>query len=462
MAVFMQRSLRLRSLLVGLSSLLLGLCFAASALAGPRIVQGALSHGFPEVGLLMRGASSDTRSVACSGTMIGCRTFLTAAHCVCLGQDDGADCQPPTAPDPARYHVFLQHGAEAFYPVSEIVVHPDYEFPQADLAVLTLARPVTGVTPARLSSGGETLGQAGTIVGFGLIGGNGPDIYGIKREGSVQTRSCKELEDDEAICWDFSGEGSNTCNGDSGGPLYFGSGAARRLAGVTSGGDALDCLSPDHSHDVNLFKYRPWILAQSSEVEGFTHCGAGPTAASDQAPIQSAAGELTVEQNAADHSFAVPENTAELRIGFNGREGERADFSFFVRQGQPATEELFDCAHQMARQSGVCVFEDPLPGPWYLAVQSFRGTGEYQFTAVTRAAVAACGDPSGDGKANASDALEALRAAVGQTACDISVCDVDGSGRVTASDALLVLRAAVGQVTGLSCPPSPLVCRGDC
>jgi hypothetical protein len=46
-----------------------------------------------------------------------------------------------------------------------------------------------------------------------------------------------------------------------------------------------------------------------------------------------------------------------------------------------------------------------------------------------------------------------LRSAVGTSACDDCVCDVNGSGGVTASDALAVLRAAVGDVGGLGCPP---------
>ena len=64
-----------------------------------------------------------------------------------------------------------------------------------------------------------------------------------------------------------------------------------------------------------------------------------------------------------------------------------------------------------------------------------------------------CGQPLSTGRDPlASDALQVLRAAVGQQECRVCVCDVDGSGSVKASDALLTLRLAVGQNASLSCP----------
>lgn len=56
-----------------------------------------------------------------------------------------------------------------------------------------------------------------------------------------------------------------------------------------------------------------------------------------------------------------------------------------------------------------------------------------------------CGDGDGNGKVLASDALLALRTAVGSGGCASCLCDVDSSGQVSASDALAILRKAVGQ-----------------
>lgn len=65
---------------------------------------------------------------------------------------------------------------------------------------------------------------------------------------------------------------------------------------------------------------------------------------------------------------------------------------------------------------------------------------------------ATCGDPTGDGVVQASDALLVLRAAVRLAFCELLYCDVDHSGRIAASDALLVLHTAVASQTELSCP----------
>jgi cysteine-rich repeat protein len=55
-----------------------------------------------------------------------------------------------------------------------------------------------------------------------------------------------------------------------------------------------------------------------------------------------------------------------------------------------------------------------------------------------------CGDPTGDGRTTASDALFALNVAVGLQTCSPCACDVDRSSTVSASDALRLLNFAVG------------------
>lgn len=60
--------------------------------AYPRIVNGLTTHAYAAVGALLRGdltaptehlpITADTATPYCSGTLIGCRTFLTAAHCL--------------------------------------------------------------------------------------------------------------------------------------------------------------------------------------------------------------------------------------------------------------------------------------------------------------------------------------------------------------------------------------------
>jgi hypothetical protein len=73
-------------------------------------------------------------------------------------------------------------------------------------------------------------------------------------------------------------------------------------------------------------------------------------------------------------------------------------------------------------------------------------------TTTTTLPITICGDVNEDGTITASDALAVLRAGVGSTDCDPSVCDYDGSGKVTVTDALAVLRAAIGDAGNGNCP----------
>jgi hypothetical protein len=61
-------------------------------------------------------------------------------------------------------------------------------------------------------------------------------------------------------------------------------------------------------------------------------------------------------------------------------------------------------------------------------------------------------DGSLGGTVTATDALLALKAAVGTATCNPCRCDVDDSGSLSASDALRILQAAVGLDSALTCP----------
>ncbi len=62
-----------------------------------------------------------------------------------------------------------------------------------------------------------------------------------------------------------------------------------------------------------------------------------------------------------------------------------------------------------------------------------------------------CGDATFDGIVTATDALAALRTAVGTLSCSLCVCDADGSGVITATDALIILQTGVGLDTDPNC-----------
>lgn len=62
-----------------------------------------------------------------------------------------------------------------------------------------------------------------------------------------------------------------------------------------------------------------------------------------------------------------------------------------------------------------------------------------------------CGDIDGNGRITASDALAALRTAIGLATCELCNCDINGNGVVGATDAFAILNVAVGNNVELQC-----------
>lgn len=360
----------------------------------PRIVNGIQTSRFPSTGALLSGDDPQAAVGLCSGVMIGCDTFLTAAHCVCDPNFfTGTDCQEGgfAAPLPSVFLVFLQHAG--FFRIARIAVHPDFDFPVADVAVLKLEQSVSGVAPTPLTGANTPArGTTGIISGFGVTDRRAND-YGIKRVGEVSLAACPQLPEldlSASVCWTFAdplgppGTDSNTCSGDSGGPLFvrnndFGT---FTVAGVTSGGIQDNCMPRDRSYDANLFLYRDWIIAQSGADIHHTACGRLPQVGDTGTRIFTASGELTTDVRQARHRFTVPPNTARLRIAMNAVDNGVSDFDLYVKAGRQPTTTDFDCRRNGSGQFAFCQFVQPAAGPWHILVQHFAGVGLYQITGV--------------------------------------------------------------------------------
>ena len=175
----------------------------------PDIMNGLVTSDYPAVGVILQGPSKEDNYQFCTGTLIGCNTFLTAAHCLCA---NNAFCDDH---DVSTGWVYFPNGG--IYGVSAVDVHPDFLFPVADVAIVTLSEPVTGITPAKINDVGPVLpGTRGTIVGYGL---SDLDYWlqGVKRSGKVTTAAGSNgIPDEASLSWDSvapvgaPGEDSNT------------------------------------------------------------------------------------------------------------------------------------------------------------------------------------------------------------------------------------------------------------
>jgi hypothetical protein len=363
---------------------LFSLVTATTALAGPRIVNGLNTQGFPTTGALLYsfgGAiTSANASSQCSGTLIGCSTFLTAAHCV---EDDTVA---------NHYWVYLQNGGLST--VSSVTHHPGYAGDSGrDVAIVKLASPVTGIDPTTINSTHDLdalgVGLDGTIAGFGQTSGSGND-YGIKRYGNVVTADCDTGEtggegNDVLVCWNYAspvgpaGEDSNTCNGDSGGPLFMEFSGEVEVVGVTSAGSSANCLPLDHSWDASVFHNAAWINGQLG-ADSTSACGAIPPVGDPTVIEHHHSGTLGAGNTSDSFEVVVSGTPSVLRFTLNGTDNGTFNPNFFVKQGPGASTSVFDCKADGATVFGACEFTSPAAGTWSVFVARGAGSGQYQVT----------------------------------------------------------------------------------
>lgn len=391
-----------------------------------KIVNGVFESNYPAVGALLFGTNPDNASTYCSGTLIGCETFLTAGHCV----------EGNTAAD---YIVFLPNAG--FFSVASIALHPSYEFPQTDVAVMKLGALVNGVAPMPLNTTGTpAAGSAGTIVGFGRSGGNEYD-YGLKRSGNVSTVACPATSFySGSVCWRFAaplgppGSNADTCNADSGGPLFVDFGSGDVLAGLTSGGTSTNCNPVDFSYDLNVFQFLSFIQSEGGADLNNTSCGSLPQVGEALTKVQSATGSLSSGSPSQLTSFDIPSGTTTLRVAMTGSEDYGSDFDLYLRHGSAPTTSVYDCRDIGSNQYGYCEIAAPASGTWYVLAQRAAGVGAYQLTITSFgrdcALPASAGLACDDGNACTSGDVCAAGVCAGAAVSDGTGCD-DGNDCTT-------------------------------
>src|SRR5207249_2317718 len=105
--------------------LLLSICLLLGQ-AGPRYAfaspDDSLTWQEPSAGaLLVR--ENGLLTARCSGVLVGCQTFLTAAHCLCGRDVTGATCQASGLAVASAPVVLLQHGG--LFQAADVHIHPD-------------------------------------------------------------------------------------------------------------------------------------------------------------------------------------------------------------------------------------------------------------------------------------------------------------------------------------------------
>ena len=201
------------------------------------------------VGFTRRGLT-----VSCTGTLIHPRLILTAGHCIYL-KDGTSDYNFATHP----HDLNLYGGKDGEMLVGygkEVVVHPSWsgniDYNTGDLAFILIASEVTDIEPASVGDfPGPAVGDSGIIVGYGSDPTDPGDGTPHHREGVTDILS------ETPFYFEIGGE-TNTCNGDSGGPLFTEQDGEWVLSAVTSFGSG-DCDVEDEGFSVNLLPFCAWL-----------------------------------------------------------------------------------------------------------------------------------------------------------------------------------------------------------
>jgi secreted trypsin-like serine protease len=220
----------------------------------PFIAGGSSTTGYPYVVAL----GLDGR-ITCTGTYVGSHSVVTAAHCVF-----------PVRENFKAHKLDVRFGSrfstpDQIFQVASVDIPSDpgggFSFnPETfedDIALIQFAGDATS-KPATLYTGDPSWSNVVAkklpvdIVGFGfnVVDGNKEGI-GFKREAQI---TIQRFENRKVF---FGSQMANTCNGDSGGPLFVESenGKSLYLAGVTSGGDD-NCA---YGVDTRLDAFASWI-----------------------------------------------------------------------------------------------------------------------------------------------------------------------------------------------------------
>ncbi|XP_046650226.1 trypsin-1-like [Daphnia pulicaria] len=238
--------------------------------ATPLIVGGeeALPNEFPFMVSMQSLAVGGTYNHRCGGAVINERWVVSASHCT-ENALVGA-----TRIAAGEHSLSTTSGFEQFSDVEMFVMHPNYDTVtlENDIVLIKLITPLDfssgKVSPISLPAMGQetAAGTNVTVTGWGNLEFNNPNRPDVLNKVGIPTVSDMECRRsygpidmfDSFICAGVPEGGLDSCNGDSGGPLFTSD--PQQLIGIVSWGK--DCALPGYYGVYTEVSYfSDWIAA---------------------------------------------------------------------------------------------------------------------------------------------------------------------------------------------------------
>lgn len=199
----------------------------------PKVINGASCAQPERAAVILLNVQSASGTSVCSGTLIAPTKILTAAHCL------------PAGTSRVLVGVWTASGSVAGRPARAWAVHPQFARTSSalvnDAAVIVMGSPMPNPTMAVMVSSTSSAGQGVYIAGWGAPGFD--LAVGFTTLTAVS---------DISLRYSYSGALSNTCVGDSGGPVYRRAGGRAAVVGITSSGTASNCGDGEVSLSTNV------------------------------------------------------------------------------------------------------------------------------------------------------------------------------------------------------------------
>ncbi|CAD7012597.1 trypsin-7 [Ceratitis capitata] len=201
----------------------------------------------------------------CSGSLIGQKLVLTAAHC--LNQDKLEDYT-------VQYGVEEVSSSANIVKVAKIIIHEKFDkiTDDYDIALIILASPIQLSSKAQiipLAEKNPQTGQNALVTGWAPVSKDGPtlnqlqsvDVQIISKKDCISQYKNRDKITDRMICGGVRSGSRGTCGGDAGGPLAYNG----TLVGVVSWG--VGC--GEHGFPgvyASVAKLRNWINEQTKNI----------------------------------------------------------------------------------------------------------------------------------------------------------------------------------------------------